>query len=464
MNNKNEDGWSAYTPVSEWSSLLASHGDEWRISYLNRDYKVCSSYPSTIIVPRIIDDNVIISSANFRDNGRFPILCYRHDGGSILFRSGQPLCGPNGKRCKEDERLLNSVLGAGRRGYIIDTRTISQAQNSKTKNSGGGGTEIDSAYAQWRKVYKNVPRNAELNDALCKLIEACNDCSSSTGQWLSRLDNSGWLTAVQSAMNASCVVAQCIHQELSAVLVHGNSGRDSTLIVTSLAQIILNPNCRTIHGLQSLLEREWLQAGHPFFTRTRHSAYYQSNNQNNSSPTFLLFLDCLYQLHYQFQYSFEYTTDMLIELFKHAYCSEYGTFLGDTEAERINIRLAERTSSLWSYINRPDVLEKFINPLYEPNQQVIWPSVAPISLNLWKQLYLSHTNSSIWNDFNSCVKDIKKNYSAIQKFTGQLRQQVQNILNEADQHDSNSSLADNNMDPLQALCLSQLTLDKKISS
>lgn len=107
----------------------------------------------------------------------------------------------------------------------------------------------------------------------------------------------------------------------------GGSGRDSTLIVTSLAQVILNPDCRTVRGLQALIEREWLQAGHQFFTRTRHCAYYQSNNQNNS-PTFLLFLDCLYQLHYQFQYSFEFNTDMLIELFKHSYCSEFGTFLG----------------------------------------------------------------------------------------------------------------------------------------
>lgn len=76
-----EDGWSAYTPVSEWSRLLASHGDEWRISYLNRDYSVCSSYPSAIVVPRHIDDTVIVLSATFRDGGRFPVLCYRHEGG-----------------------------------------------------------------------------------------------------------------------------------------------------------------------------------------------------------------------------------------------------------------------------------------------------------------------------------------------------------------------------------------------
>lgn len=37
-------------------------------------------------------------------------------------RSSQPLSGPNVKRCREDEKLLNSVLKTGMRGYIIDTR------------------------------------------------------------------------------------------------------------------------------------------------------------------------------------------------------------------------------------------------------------------------------------------------------------------------------------------------------
>lgn len=76
-----EDGWTAFAPVSEWSILLATHADEWRISYLNRDYKICNSYPSAVIVPRQIDDQIIISSAGFRDGGRFPVLCYRHEGG-----------------------------------------------------------------------------------------------------------------------------------------------------------------------------------------------------------------------------------------------------------------------------------------------------------------------------------------------------------------------------------------------
>lgn len=42
---------------------------------------------------------------------------------SVLMRSSQPLVGPSNKRCKEDERLLNAVLGIGKRGFIIDTRS-----------------------------------------------------------------------------------------------------------------------------------------------------------------------------------------------------------------------------------------------------------------------------------------------------------------------------------------------------
>lgn len=74
---------------------------------------------------------------------------------------------------------------------------------------------------------------------------------------------------------------------------------------------------------------------------------------------------------------------MLILLFEHSFFSSYGTFLGDSEREREMIKLHTKTTSLWSYLNRPDVLKSLLNPMYEPNQNVIWPSIAPISLELW---------------------------------------------------------------------------------
>ena len=42
---------------------------------------------------------------------------------------------------------------------------------------------------------------------------------------------------------------------------HGSDGRDLTLCVTSIAQVILNPDCRTVSGFEALIEREWLQVG-----------------------------------------------------------------------------------------------------------------------------------------------------------------------------------------------------------
>ncbi|XP_032452489.1 myotubularin-related protein 9 [Nasonia vitripennis] len=461
-----EDGWTAFQPLSEWSRLLAAHGDEWRICHLNRDYKVCSSYSADVIVPRHIEDEIIVSSANFRDSGRFPVLCYRHDGGGILIRSSQPMCGPTGKRCKGDEMLLNSYLRPGKRGVIVDTRSLTQAQNARTK---GGGTEIDAAYPQWLKSHKTISRATDLSESLSKLVEACNDLTSSTSQWLSRVDNSKWLSAVQDAMNAACVTAQCLEQEQTAVLVHGGSGRDTTLIVTSLVQAILNPDCRTVRGLQALIEREWLQAGHAFYTRTRHGAYYTYGQNPQDAPTFLLFLDCLYQLHHQFQQSFEYTTEMLVEIFKHAYSSNYGTFLGDSESERTRLKLSDHTFSLWSYMNQPDVLEKYMNPLYDPNPGIIWPSVAPVSIELWRELYLGHNAAAPWDGLLRCVLEIKDKHQSIKRAAVELHQQIRQAFDESDQllsdNNSSSSAASGSCtyNNSQQLGLQEDTIHRKLS-
>lgn len=143
-----------------------------------------------------------------------------------------------------------------------------------------------------------------------------------------------------------------------------------------------------IHRLQALIEREWLQGGYPFSTRHKHSCYTPAHQRRkSSSATFLLFLDCVYQLYAQFPLSFEYDHRLLIVIFEHSYFSQYGTFLCDSEHERVRLKVFTRTTSLWSHLNRPEVVKSLLNPLYEPNPAVIWPSVAPISIVLWAELY-----------------------------------------------------------------------------
>ena len=61
-------------------------------------------------------------------------------------------------------------------------------------------------------------------------------------------------------------------------------------------------------------------------------------------------------------------------------------FIGEPSRSfhRTKLSLSEKTVSLWSWVNRPQELERLTNPLYEANSLVIWPSVAPQSLLLWE--------------------------------------------------------------------------------
>jgi myotubularin-related protein 9 len=94
------------------------------------------------------------------------------------------------------------------------------------------------------------------------------------------------------------------------------------------------------NSFEALIEREWIQAGHPFRTRCTRSAFGRSTH-GQESPLFTLFLDCTWQVRdiydncfgfslyilqllQQFACSFEFNDTLLIELFQHAYSSKFG--------------------------------------------------------------------------------------------------------------------------------------------
>ncbi|XP_026050888.1 myotubularin-related protein 9-like [Carassius auratus] len=412
-----EDGWQLFVAEESFKDL-ESMTDEWRLSEVNKDFRVCPSYPSFLTVPKDIDDESLCKAASFRHGGRFPVLSYYHKkNGMVMMRAAQPLIGTNGRRCKEDEKLINATLCAGKRGYIIDTRTIAVAQQAKAR---GGGFEQEANYPQWRRIHKAIERSNVLQDSLIKLVEACNDQSHSMDRWLSKLEASNWQSNVKEILTTACLAAQCIDREGASVLVHGTEGTDSTLQVTSLAQIILDPTCRTIRGFEALIEREWLQAGHPFQQRCAQSAY-SNGKPRSEAPVFLLFLDCVWQILRQFPCSFQFNENLLIMLFEHAYASQFGTFLGNCVAERVKLQLSQKTVSLWSWVNRPQELQRFLNPLYEPNNLVIWPSVAPQSLLLWEGVFLR------WNRSTKCLDEACQEMVHIIEYNKELQNKVNSL-------------------------------------
>lgn len=136
-----------------------------------------------------------------------------------------------------------------------------------------------------------------------------------------------------------------------------------------------------IFSFQAVIEREWILAGHPFHTRCSHAAFAQGTLTGPfESPVFLCFLDCVWQLTRQYPTSFEFNQEFLIFVAEHTYASEFGSFLGNNEKEKKEHLVKERTASLWSYVNHPKILDAYINPIYKPYDQVLWPSVAAQSI------------------------------------------------------------------------------------
>ncbi len=81
----------------------------------------------------------------------------------VILRSSQPLTGTNNRRCKEDEQLVNAVLGIGRRGYILDTRAQSIAKAALQK----GEFSVQFERFQLSKMHFCVIRDCKNYRFLC---------------------------------------------------------------------------------------------------------------------------------------------------------------------------------------------------------------------------------------------------------------------------------------------------------
>ncbi|MEQ2220206.1 hypothetical protein ILYODFUR_002987 [Ilyodon furcidens] len=382
-----QDQWGLSTPEIHYTQMKELH-ERWRLSSVNKSYSVCPSYPPAVIVPNCIDDETLKKVAKFRQGGRFPVLCYYHrKNGMVIMRSSQPLTGANRKRCKEDELLLQAVIEDSDKGFIIDTRSSQQVQQARMT---GGGFESKSFYNCWKRLHRQMERGKVLQESLIKLVEACSDESHNVDRWLSKLENSKWLSHVQTALSTAGLLAECVERDGHSALVHGYEGTDCSLLICTLAQLIMDPFCRTLEGFLALLEREWVQAGHPFQQRCAHSAYSHARFQQES-PVFLLLLDCVWQLWRQFPLALGFSEALLLRLANEVYASDYGTFLCNNDQERCALGVKDRTHCLFQALLRPAERDYYSNPLYEPTELAIWPSVHPQSLQLWRGFFLRWT-------------------------------------------------------------------------
>ncbi|KAG0228751.1 hypothetical protein BGX31_006464 [Mortierella sp. GBA43] len=233
--------------------------------------------------------------ASFRSNRRFPIVCWKSPAnGLTLMRSSQPMVGFLGARGPMDELYIRTVLKTAdnenrAQGYarcvpklcIMDARAYTSAVANAYV---GGGRENPDHYPNASISFLSLGNIHVIASAHQAVLKAVSTQADSTN-WHSLIESTGWLSHVADLLKAASgrdgVVGKMVDGNCS-VLVHCTDGWDRTTQLVSLAQILMDPFYRTIHGLRVLIEKEWLSPGHPFQSRT---SAVQGQKKSNSSTS-----------------------------------------------------------------------------------------------------------------------------------------------------------------------------------
>eukprot|EP00070_Physeter_catodon_P031520 XP_028338414.1 myotubularin-related protein 1 isoform X7 [Physeter catodon] len=287
------NGWKVYDPVSEYKRQGLPN-ESWKISKVNSNYELCDTYPAIIVVPTSVKDDDLSKVAAFRAKGRIPVLSWIHpESQATITRCSQPLVGPNDKRCKEDEKYLQTIMDANAQAHkliIFDARQNKVASTNKAK---GGGYESESAYPNAELVFLEIHNIHVMRESLRKLKEIAYPAIDEA-RWLSNVDGTHWLEYIRMLLAGAVRIADKIESGKTSVVVHCSDGWDRTSQLTSLAMLLLDSYYRTIKGFEALLEKEWISFGHRFALRVGHGN--DNHADADRSPIFLQFIDCVWQM------------------------------------------------------------------------------------------------------------------------------------------------------------------------
>ncbi|XP_028657886.1 myotubularin-related protein 7b [Erpetoichthys calabaricus] len=379
-----EQAWNFLDLKAEYNRMGVPNS-LWQLTTVNRDYGVCDTYPTEIYVPKSATPPIIVGSSKFRSRGRFPALSYYNQGNhASICRSSQPLSGFSA-RCLEDEQMLQAIMKANPGSefmYVVDTRP---KLNAMANRAAGKGYENEDNYSNIKFQFIGIENIHVMRNSLQKMLEVCELKSPSMGDFLWGLENSGWLKHIKAILDAGIFIAKAVAEEAISVLVHCSDGWDRTAQVCSVASLLLDPFYRTLKGFMVLIEKDWVSFGHKFTHRYNHL----DGDPKEVSPVIDQFIECVWQLMEQFPCAFEYNERFLIHVHNHIYSCQYGNLMCNSQKEREEMRIRERTHSLWAYMweNRVD----YMNPLYRPDhsqtQGVLRPITTPYYFKFWRGMY-----------------------------------------------------------------------------
>ncbi|XP_078403561.1 phosphatidylinositol-3,5-bisphosphate 3-phosphatase MTMR8 isoform X2 [Cetorhinus maximus] len=375
-------GWKIID-IREEFQRMGVPNEHWEQTDVNESYETCNTYSTFLCVPKGASKPIIVGSSKFRSRGRFPVLSYFFkENKAAICRCSQPLSGFS-TRCVEDEQMLQAISKANPGSsfmYVVDTRP---KLNAMANRAAGKGYENEDYYSNIRFQFIGIENIHVMRNSLQKLLEVCELKAPSMSEFLTGLENSGWLRHIKAVMDAGVFLVKAVAEENASVLVHCSDGWDRTAQVCSLATLLLDSYYRTIKGFMVLVEKEWISMGHKFSQRCGHL----EGDPKEVSPVFTQFIECTWHLMELFPCAFEFNEKYLLEIHDHVFSCQFGNFIGNCQKERQELKLKEKTYSLWPFLLEKQYL--YQNPLYKSSavNVVLKPNTAPFNFKFWCGMY-----------------------------------------------------------------------------
>ena len=384
--NSVANGWNIYDFKKEFKRQKIDFKNKFYVID-NSNFSYCQSYPKKIIVPNINTKNInedLRICADFRTKKRMPALTYRHINGVCIYRCSQSKNGFMGKN--EKDIILLTKLADKRNLIIYDCRPKLNAWMNKLK---GAGYENIINYPDINAeiIFCNIPNIHAVYSSFEKILLNISYNNNYEYSVISYIPDTLWYETIILILKSSFKIYNSIHNDKNTVLIHCSDGWDRTAQLSSTSQLLLDKYYRTLEGFIVLVEKDWLSFGHQF--RYRNGFYSpidtptEITSENQFSPIFIQWLDCIYQILRQNYTKFEFNFNLLTFIADEIYNGKYGTFLFNNDYEREKYKAKKNTVSIWS-----DILnnkKEYLNPIYDENNN--------------EEIYINYKKIKLWSEY-----------------------------------------------------------------
>ncbi|KAI6179486.1 Phosphatidylinositol-3,5-bisphosphate 3-phosphatase [Aphelenchoides besseyi] len=411
------NGWKIFDTRKEFNRQGVPN-ENWDFTTINAKYEFASTYPALLALPRKaveMGESWISQAADYRSKKRLPVLSwYDQQRGVSICRGAQPLVGVTAKRSADDEALLQMIADANPHRtslVILDARPLMNAAVNRAK---GGGYE--EKYKNCEFYFIGIDNIHVIRDSLKRVKNACYP-RIDMGNWSKIIDSTNWLNHIQTIMSGAKRALVAMVENKQSVFIHCSDGWDRTAQLTSLTMIQIDSYYRTLDGFIVLIEKEWCSFGHKFAHRIGHGENKPKDEER--SPIFVQFIDCVWQLYNQFSSAFEFNVNLLKTILDELYTCRFGTFLYNSEKERNDVNVRNLTVSLWSYVLENK--SQFLNPNYNlenTRDAEVFLSYGdkPMGAKLWVDYYCRYNPQVFTQEFSTNDQNISDNGNDSSKF------------------------------------------------